>query len=388
MNSLMIVTTSYPQHETDGATAAGAFVADLACVLAKTLPVDVIAPANTSSLTENGGLSVHRFAVPSLPLSLLSATRPSHWPNIVRTLKAGSDVVHSISSERRPAHILALWALPSGLWARSAALNLGIPYSVWALGSDIWSLGKIPIIRRLLRKILREANQCYADGIRLSSDVEKIADVACTFHPSSRSFPKRLRKPRTTGSPLRLAFLGRWHQNKGIDLLLQALDLLKPEDWARIESIKITGGGPLDKDVRNNCKAMRNNGKPVYDGDYLDIKGAADLLYWADYLLLPSRIESIPVVYSDAMQAGCPIIATPAGDLPHLFRKYGHSTGVLANTISPESFAAAIHDAISRDRMTTKNNCAQAAEFFDIDAASMRLLSNMKLNHTATDQQE
>ncbi len=45
-------------------------------------------------------------------------------------------------------------------------------------------------------------------------------------------------------APYRLAFLGRWHPNKGTDLLLDALHQLRDEDWHRIEAVRIAGGAP------------------------------------------------------------------------------------------------------------------------------------------------
>lgn len=373
MRSLMIVTTSYPQNDADGAAAAGVFVADFARTLAQHLPVDVIAPADKSSRSENGALRVHRFAVPRLPLSLLSATRPSDWPTIVRTLNAGAAAVRAACAERCPAHILALWALPSGLWARSAARRYGIPYSTWALGSDIWTLGRVPVVRNVLRNVLRGAAQRFADGLQLAADVERIAGMPCAFLPSSRRLPRRLREQRPANAPLRLAFLGRWHPNKGVDLLLDALDLLETSDWAHIESVRIAGGGPLEREVRLRAQALRTHGRPVQDGDYLDLDGAADLLHWADWLLLPSRIESIPVVLSDALQAGLPIIATPVGDLPHLYAR--ERIGYLADTVEAADYARTLHAALHDTPQRWRASTDRLATEFDVGSIVIRFLT-------------
>jgi glycosyltransferase involved in cell wall biosynthesis len=60
----------------------------------------------------------------------------------------------------------------------------------------------------------------------------------------------------------------------------------------------------------------------------------------AAYLVIPSRIESIPVVFSDALQMGTLVIATPAGDLQYLMQKY--SCGISAEAYSPEALTRAI----------------------------------------------
>ncbi|MPT43185.1 MAG: glycosyltransferase [Klebsiella sp.] len=58
----------------------------------------------------------------------------------------------------------------------------------------------------------------------------------------------------------------------------------------------------------------------------------------ADCLLIPSRIESIPVVFSDAMKLGRPVVSMPVGDLPQLV---GSGVGILARQVSSQAFASA-----------------------------------------------
>ena len=79
-------------------------------------------------------------------------------------------------------------------------------------------------------------------------------------------------------------------------------------------------------------------------GSYLEKKEAAALIGWADYLMLPSRIESIPVIFSDAAQIRTPIIATTVGDLPALRKRY--EFGVLAEDVSEDRYSRAIAAAL------------------------------------------
>jgi glycosyltransferase involved in cell wall biosynthesis len=72
---------------------------------------------------------------------------------------------------------------------------------------------------------------------------------------------------------------------------------------------------------------LRALGHPVNVGGYLDTAEATELIAWSDYLMLPSRVESIPVIFSDAAQLGRPLVATPVGDLPRLFGQ--HEFGIL-----------------------------------------------------------
>ena len=345
MPHLALITSSYPDG-TPGSEAAGSFVADFARELSNRVRVTVLAASSVDSITAQGPLTVRRFAVPKMPLSLLKPLSPGDWAPIVQTLKSGRTALTSFAETDCPDHILTLWALPGGYWAESVAQRKAVPLSIWALGSDIWGLGKIPFVRARLRSVLRRADHRYADGLQLAADVEKICGKACEFLPSTRKLPVPAAMTVSATAPYKLAFLGRWHVNKGIDLLLDALLQLDDGDWDRITEVRINGGGPLARSVGRAVENLSKQGRPVLLGGYLDKQQAANLIGWADYLLLPSRIESIPVIFSDAVQLLTPIVATPVGDLPRLHEKY--CFGVIASATSATSFAGALRSAIAQ----------------------------------------
>lgn len=335
-----LITTSYPLPGGEGQAAAGAFVADFAKALSHHVRVSVVAPAPVAALERDGELVVRHFRAPRLPLSLLSPLRPDHWPAIACTLRNGQRAVLELCREARVDHLLALWALPSGEWARVAGERHGIPYSTWALGSDIWSLGRIPGVRQRLVRVLAGARRRYADGFQLATQVEALGGGACEFLPSTRHLPVNGHRRFGKVPPYRLAFLGRWHVNKGIDLLLNSLRQLEENAWQWIEGLRIHGGGPLKDQVEAGVRDLAAMGRPVSVGGYLDRHQAASLLEWADFLVLPSRVESIPVVFSDALQADCGLICTPVGDLPRLFRE--QPPGVMAESIDAGALALAL----------------------------------------------
>ena len=375
MKRLLLVTTSYPDlHE--GQAAAGVFVQDFAKELARQgVAVEVVAPADTASYRMEDGVIVRRFAVPKQPLSLLNPRRPGDWTAIAKTLASGSRAVMQSCNAARPDHILALWALPSGHWARQAARRYGIPYSTWSLGSDIWSLAHVPLVRSYLRRVLREAQHRFADGYGLATDVEKIANLPCKFLPSSRTLPVRAPRQWRTAGPYRLAYLGRWHPNKGVDILLDALELLDDAAWAKIQCVRIFGGGPLQERVHQQAARLVGSGRPIEVGGYLERDDAIRLLEESDFLLLPSRIESIPVVFSDAMQMGCPIVATPVGDLPRLLTE--NKVGELAKAVTPAEFAEAIEKIVETPPKAFAEALPSAAELFRVEPAAAKLIQQI-----------
>lgn len=374
MQRIALLTTSYPD-DIPGAEAAGGFVEDFAAELSTRARVFVVAASRRDSLTTERNLTVKRFEVPRLPLSLLSAGNPLHWFNIASTLLAGRRALAELVKTERIDHIFALWVLPSGWWARSVGARRQIAYSTWALGSDIWSLGRIPVTRQVLSGVLKHASLRYADGLQLCADVETIGGAPCEFLPSSRHLELLRTESVAEEPPYKFAFLGRWHPNKGADMLMRALSMLRDEDWERISELRYFGGGPLDAEIRVAARKLQHAGRPVTIGGYLDKDAAAELIAWADYLLLPSRVESIPVVFSDAVQLGTPIVSTPVGDLPELFERYG--AGVLAKDTSPEAFCDAIREALSNNANRYCGRLRAAANDFDLAGATERLLRDI-----------
>jgi glycosyltransferase involved in cell wall biosynthesis len=88
------------------------------------------------------------------------------------------------------------------------------------------------------------------------------------------------------------------------------------------------------------------------------------LIAWADYLVLPSRIESIPVIFSDAMKIGTPMIATPVGDMPRLYDDYRF--GVMAVSPNSGAIADAIRRACDSSPQQYTTGIARAARDFDL----------------------
>ena len=370
-----IITTSYP-GDVPGSEAAGSFVADFAEQLASHVQVTVIAAASVASQSRDGNVDVIRFDVPRLPLSLLKPLRPADWPAIVRTLRNGKRTVRRFVRDGKPDYLFALWALPSGHWAASVGRKHGIPYAVWALGSDIWSLGRIPLLRGKLRRVLRSADRCFADGLQLKEDVERLSGRRCQFLASTRQLPAAERVDSAESAPYKFAFLGRWHRNKGIDIFLDSLRGLSDQDWSKVSAIRICGGGPLFDKVHGTMAELQRQNRPVEVGGYLDKQHAADLIEWADYLVLPSRIESIPVIFSDAMQLRTPVVATPVGDLPGLYGQYNF--GIMATAATSDALLVALREALDSNSRVFRPGLDAAAADFDLVDITRRFVDEIR----------
>ena len=151
LNHILVITTSFPDPTLEkGQEAAGSFVWDFVFELSKKIKVSVIAPSLNDKTVEFNAVTVHYFKVPRLPLSLLNPLNPLLWISIYKTILSGQKKVNKVSERSDIAHLFALWALPSGFWAMRAQKRSQIPYSIWALGSDIWGLKNVPSLTTYL----------------------------------------------------------------------------------------------------------------------------------------------------------------------------------------------------------------------------------------------
>jgi len=275
------------------------------------------------------------------------------------------------------AAILAMWGLPGGEWARRVAHERGKRYFVWLLGSDVWSLGRVPVVRGFLARVIRQSAHTFADGYQLARDGERIGGVPVTFLATTRKTETAAPQAPAERAPYRLLYLGRWHPNKGVDLLLEALLALHDDDWRCIERFEIYGGGPLEALVHERAEALRAAGRPVVCGGYLSKPDAEAAIARCDWLVIPSRIESIPVVFSDAMKLRRPVIAAPVGDLPQLVGA-APPCGVVAKAATAAALKTALHEALQSSPAAFAPGVENAAAKFDLATIAQQFLRSVE----------
>jgi glycosyltransferase involved in cell wall biosynthesis len=111
----------------------------------------------------------------------------------------------------------------------------------------------------------------------------------------------------TLGSPIRIVFVGRLHEQKGVDTLLKAFQLLLESHPQKSLSLQLIGDGPLRNDLVT--LAERLGVMP-----YVDFVGLSDqvleYLHQADIFVLPSRAEGISNALLEAMSCALPVIVS------------------------------------------------------------------------------
>jgi len=176
-----------------------------------------------------------------------------------------------------------------------------------------------------MKRIIWEAKGVFADGFDLSKKVEEWFGRKCFFLATTRTIPPpppllKGGQGGLTSNPYRFLFVGRIEKVKGIDLLLQAMALLIEEELN--VNLTIVGGGRMEAWAKDfiNKKGLRERIKLMGHVS----EEALGLLYESsDCVVIPSRSESIPLVFSEALKFNKELIVTDVGDMGMLGRQYG-----------------------------------------------------------------
>jgi glycosyltransferase involved in cell wall biosynthesis len=151
---------------------------------------------------------------------------------------------------------------------------------------------------------------------RLGGRDVRLTPVGATPLPPPTQTPVETRTElMAEGRPIVLG-LGRLHEQKGFDLLLDAAGSWQTHSPQPL--LVIAGDGPDLDDLARLAVQKRLDVRWLgYVGDRRRI---AALLYAADVVVVPSRWEGSPLAVHEALMAGRPVVATAVGGLPSLLR--------------------------------------------------------------------
>jgi glycosyltransferase involved in cell wall biosynthesis len=126
--------------------------------------------------------------------------------------------------------------------------------------------------------------------------------------------PRRGSTPDPEAYPVRILFLGRLGERKGVGDLLHALasPLVRDLPW----QAEIAGDGDIET-FRTLAAALGLAGQVQFPGWV----GQADVsakLAAADLFVLPSYNENLPIAVLEALAHGVPVISTPVGAIPEV----------------------------------------------------------------------
>jgi glycosyltransferase involved in cell wall biosynthesis len=373
LDHLIIVTSSYAYVPDDAHINSGVFVRDFARAIAEQgIHVTVVTQQRTQPVREDPGVRVIAYPWSGMdrqPVEL-SVKRMGDIRHILSLLRAGGKALRNTSPQDHAARCLCMWAVPAGYMAMKVLRGTGIEYDVWCLGSDIWHYGGKWYSKWLIKKVLKKAQYLFADGYTLKEDVRTLAGRNCTFLASSRMLPRETKVvPQCFRDRPNLLFIGRWHPNKGVDLLPETMRLLAQTNVKA--HLHIFGGGALENELMRRI-AEHDVEECITVHGYADAHTAVAYLRACDALIIPSRIESIPIIFSDAVKCGIPIVATAVGDVGTLVRKY--DIGEVVQPESPSMLADGIRHILIKDRSLFSRGIHQAAQIFDVRASALQYI--------------
>lgn len=150
----------------------------------------------------------------------------------------------------------------------------------------------------------------YFTQVQKCKDVRVINNVVS--HPPR---PVDAPAPRNTALPLRLTFLGKIMDAKGVFDLVELLSSNRAEYEGKV---LLTVGGNGEVERFKELIDSRNLGSMVRYAGWVDAEGKDRLLRDTDVYILPSYFEGLPISILEAMSYGKPVISTPIGGIPEI----------------------------------------------------------------------
>ena len=173
---------------------------------------------------------------------------------------------------------------------------------------------------RLTLKAAKKSAKVVTAGDKLALKLKKHGINAVPLVPSLLSvkdIPADLRVIHST-SPIKLVYVGYIRYAKGIYTLMEVCKLLKTKDVGF--ELNIVGVGELYEELK---QFVADNGfvDNIHLLGFLESREELNqIMYSSDLFLFPSLSEGAPRVVIEAMAQGVPVVSTPVGALPYMFK--------------------------------------------------------------------
>jgi len=345
---VVMVTTSYPRTQGDFA---GHFVASLATeIAALEHRVTVIAPhaPGLQLAEENAGVRVRRVRYAADSAERLAygdgiVANLKHDPLLARTVPGLARALRAAVREHSSAAdvVHAHWA-PTAVLARLG--DLDVPVALSLHGSDVTLARRGPLFRSLLARGLAASDAAIVvaavqrDAIVSRGLYDGPIEVVPSGIPHELTTRERTRE---ASSGPRFLFVGRLVQSKGVSGLIEAFALVS--SMLPDATLTIAGKGPLAGGLRDDIRMRSLDSRVELMGEVSHAR-ALELMIEHDALVLPSHGEGSPLVVTEALALGTPVIGTPVGAVPYLVGEAGIIVPVGNTSELAEALRAFAHD--------------------------------------------
>ena len=287
----------------------------------------------------------------------------------------GSKHARKVIRQKNINLVICLSILPSGLYAyiNAAFASVKVPYVLWSLGSDINKYRNNYFVRNLLKRMIRRAGYVFADGFDLCRTIHGMTGINCVFLPTFRGINvhSALRTDRADDC-VSFLYVGRHSKVKGIDLLVDAIAQLEKANHQLKYSVTIVGEGELTPQLMSLVNKENLSHKVTFTGKVPD-DDLFSLYEQADCVVIPSRSESIPVVFSEALQFEKHLIVTDVGDMGDLGKKYGVARVVEKE--NAEAIAGAMREFMEKPFLIDPEKREALLSLLMLEKSSQKILS-------------
>jgi len=241
--------------------------------------------------------------------------RRGHEVTVVTQTPAGAErEAFPYAVVRRPS-VGALWRLLSDadvVWHNHISLRTGWPHLLglrkpWVVTHQTW------IPRGSLASAVKFRALARARSVAISGPVAASLPVPSEIIPNPYDDRVFFPDPAVVRDG-EIAAVGRLVSDKGFDLLLRALGLLRRA--GRVVGLTLAGSGPEEEALRVLAREEGIEGQVVFAGAQAP-EGLAALLRRHRVLAVPSRwAEPFGIVALEGIACGCVVVASNGGGLP------------------------------------------------------------------------
>jgi glycosyltransferase involved in cell wall biosynthesis len=370
------VVTAFPRHEGDVITP---WLVELLLALRERgVQPEVLAPSYRAEPSQRmHGIPVRRFRYAPRALETLThdETVPERlgrkplYAALLPGYVAGGTAAASRAGRGAPDIIHVHWPMPHALFGAAARRASGgrsaLVCSYYSVELN-WVEKREPWLMPLLRWSIRTADAVTAISSATAARVHRVWERPVSVVPFGAAVEpnadEAVRPPFSEEGPIRLLFVGRLVERKGVEYLVRALARVT---HVRPATLTVVGAGEWESEIRQAVERAGMTSRVrfvgfVPKGDLGRLYGECDLFVLPAVVDRKGDTEGLGVVLLEALAFGRPVIASDVGGIPDIVRP--GETGWLVKPGDPGALAATILEA-ARDPSEARRRAARGLKW-------------------------